>query len=215
MRPGIIIGFATTVTIEFLVAWGGNLTHYVPKPKVKEQEPKITIVMPKYDPDPPELVEGPTPTGPVDLAPPMQEDVPQVATPESFIQQIEPPPPELSSFSRNIVKIPETRSFFGTVAVIDISNLDQVPVAKYRARPIYPTEMARAGVSGEVLVDFIVDTEGSVRNARAVQSSHREFEDNAVSAVSKWKFIPGKKNKHVVFTHMQVPIRFILHKGED
>jgi protein TonB len=209
-----MIGLATTLTIEFLVAWGGNLTHYVPKPKAKDDEVKITIAMPKFDPDPPETVEGTAPTTPVDIAPPMQTDVPQVVTPESFVQQIEPPPPDVSSLSQNIVKIPETRTYFGSVAVIDISNLDQVPIVKYRARPIYPTEMVRSGVTGEVLVDFIVDTDGNVRNASAVRSSHREFEENAVVAVTKWKFVPGKKNHHVVFTHMQVPIIFVLHKDE-
>ena len=210
MRPGILLGFAVTVTTEFLVAWGGNLTHYHPKPKVTEEEIKVNIVMPKFDPDPPEVVEGSAPTTPLDIAPPMQTDVPQVVTPESFVQQIEPPPPDVSSLANNIVKIPETRSFFGAVSVIDISQLDQVPIAKYRARPLYPTEMVRAGVSGEVLVDFIVDTDGNVRNAHPVQSSRQDFEASAVNAVVKWKFVPGRKSNHAVYTHMQVPIRFTI-----
>ncbi len=214
MRPGLLFGFAVTVTAEFLVAWGGNRTHYKAPPKVKDEETKIEISMPKFDPDPPEVVEGTAPAPQLDIAPPMQTDVPQVVTPESFVQPIEPPPPDLSAISHNVVRIPETRSFFGSVAVIDISQLDQVPVAKYRARPLYPTEMSRQGVTGDVLVDFIVDTEGAVRNARAVRSSRSEFEENAVIAVAKWKFVPGRKNNHAVFTHMQVPILFTL-RNED
>lgn len=209
-----MIGFAVTVTTEFLVAWGGNLTHYKAPIKEKEEETRIQISMPKFDPDPPEVVEGTAPTPQLDIAPPMQTDVPQVVTPESFIQPIEPPPPDLSAISHNVVRIPETRSFFGAVAVIDISQLDQVPVAKYRARPLYPTEMSRQGVTGEVLVDFIVDTDGVVRNARAVRSSRNEFEENAVIAVAKWKFVPGRKNNHTVFTHMQVPILFTLRHDD-
>jgi len=65
-----------------------------------------------------------------------------------------------------------------------------------------------------VLVDFIVDTEGAVRNARAVRSSRNEFEENAVIAVAKWKFVPGRKNNHAVFTHMQVPILFTLRHDD-
>ena len=34
----------------------------------------------------------------------------------------------------------------------------------------------------------------------------------AVQAVSKWKFRPGRKNGHAVFTHMQVPIVFTLNE---
>jgi protein TonB len=211
MRRDLIIGFVFTITLEALIAWGGDLTHFKAKPKVKEEEPTIQISMPKIEPDEPDVVEDQPPT-PQDIAPPMQNDVPQVVTPDSFVQQIEPPPPDLTAISKNIVKIPETRSGLGGIEVFDISKLDQQPVAKFQARPQFPFEMRRAGISGEVLVDFIVDTNGEVRNAFAAHSSQREFEAAAVAAVSKWKFRPGRKNGHAVFTHMQVPIVFTLNE---
>lgn len=211
MRRDLLIGFIFTITLEFLIAWGGNLSHYKAKPKIKEEEPKIEIVMPKIEPDEPDVVEDQTPV-PQDIAPPMQNDVPQVVTPDSFVQQIEPPPPDLSAIAKNIVKIPETRTGLAGIEVFDISKLDQQPVAKFQARPQFPFEMRRAGISGEVLVDFIVDTNGDVRNAFSAHSSQREFEAAAVQAVSKWKFRPGRKNGHAVFTHMQVPIVFTLNE---
>jgi protein TonB len=214
MRRDLIIGFVFTIVLEFLVAWGGNLTHYKPKPKPKEDDQKIEIVMPKIEPDEPEQVEDQQLPVPQEITPPMQSDVPQVVTPESFVQQIEPPPPDLSALSKNIVKIPETRNPLQGIEVFDISKLDQVPSARFQARPQYPFEMRRAGISGEVLVDFIVDTNGDVRNAFAVHSSQREFEAAAVQAVSKWKFRAGRKNGHAVFTHMQVPIVFTLDQDQ-
>jgi len=211
MRRDLVIGFVFTITLEALIAWGGDLTHFKPKPKVKEEEPTIQISVPKIEPDEPDVVED-QPQTPQDISPPMQNDVPQVVTPDSFVQQIEPPPPDLTAISKNIVKIPETRSGLGGIEVFDISKLDQQPVAKFQARPQFPFEMRRAGISGEVLVDFIVDTNGEVRNAFAAHSSQREFEAAAVQAVSKWKFRPGRKNGHAVFTHMQVPIVFTLNE---
>lgn len=211
MRRDLIIGFVFTITLEAVIAWGGDLTHFKAKPKVKEVDTVIQIAMPKIEPDEPDPVED-QPQTPQDIAPPMQNDIPQVATPDSFVQPIEPPPPDLSAISKNIVKIPETRSGLGGVEVFDISKLDQQPVAKFQARPQFPFEMRRAGISGEVLVDFIVDTDGAVRNAFAAHSSQREFEAAAVQAVSKWKFRPGRKNGHAVFTHMQVPIVFTLNE---
>jgi protein TonB len=74
--------------------------------------------------------------------------------------------------------------------------------------------MRRAGISGQVVVDFIVDVNGNVRNAFAASSSQREFESSAVQAVSKWKFRPGKRGGHTVNTHMQVPIVFTLNNDE-
>ena len=207
----IIIGFLITITLEVGVAWYGNLTHYVPKPRAKEEEIKLDIVMPKLEPDEPDVVEEQE-QRPVEIAPPMQLDVPQNVTPESFVQQIEPPPPDLSALAKNIVKIPEVRTGLQGVEIFDISKLDQQPVARFQARPQYPFEMRRAGISGEVLVDFIVDTNGDVRNAFSAHSSQREFEPSAIKAVSKWKFKPGRKNGHAVYTHMQVPIVFTLNE---
>jgi len=214
MRRDLIIGFVFTVTLEFLVAWGGNITRYKPKPPHKEDELTIKIEMPKLEPDEPDVNEDQQQQVPQEITPPMQSDVPQVVTPESFVQQIEPPPPDLSALSKNIVKIPENRNPLQGIEVFDISKLDQVPSARFQARPQYPFEMRRAGISGEVLVDFIVDTNGDVRNAFAVHSSQREFESAAVQAVSKWKFRPGRKSGHVVFTHMQVPIVFTLDQDQ-
>jgi protein TonB len=211
MRRDLIIGFVFTIGLEAALAIGGDLTHFKPKPVVKEPDPVISIVVPKIEPDEPEVVDDQPPT-PQDIAPPMQSDVPQVVTPDSFVQQIEPPPPDVSALSKNIVKIPETRTGLGGIEVFDISKLDQAPQAKFQARPQFPFEMRRAGISGEVVVDFIVDTNGEVRNATAAHSSQREFEAAAVQAVSKWKFRPGRKNGHAVFTHMQVPIVFTLNE---
>jgi protein TonB len=96
--------------------------------------------------------------------------------------------------------------------VFEINELDQHPVAQFQARPQYPFEMRRNGVAGEVVVEFIIDTEGNVVNARAIRSSHEAFEAAAVAAVSKWKFRPGRKGARDVPTHMQVPIVFTLNQ---
>ena len=170
--------------------------------------------MPKLDQEEPEKIEVTDDQKPLDLAPPMQTDVPQIVTDTSFVQKIQPPPPEGIIPSANVNVIPEMRdtSLFKGMQVFDISKLDQTPVPKYQARPQYPFEMRRAGIAGEVVVDFIVDDKGDVQNAFALRSSQREFEAAAVQAVSKWKFKAGRKAGRNVPTHMQVPIVFTLNE---
>lgn len=85
-----------------------------------------------------------------------------------------------------------------------------VPKLVFHIRPIYPFEMRRQGVSGEVIVDFLVAKDGSVQNAYVVKASRPEFAANAVAAVSEWHFRPGTKNGQPVPTHMQVPVIFSL-----
>ena len=170
--------------------------------------------MPKIEPDEPDVVEATDePVKPLDFAPPMQADVPQLVTDTSFVQQIQPPPPENVRPAAGIMSIPGDRdmSRFRGIEVFDLSKLDQQPVARFQARPQYPFEMRRAGIAGEVVVDFIVDANGDVQNAYAARSSQREFESAAVQAVSKWKFKPGRKGGRNVNTHMQVPIVFTLN----
>ena len=97
-------------------------------------------------------------------------------------------------------------------AAYDISTLDETPVPKFQARPNYPFAMRREGIPGEVVVDFIIDIYGNVKEAYALRSSRVEFEAAAVQAVSLWKFKPGKKGGAPVATHMQVPIVFTLNE---
>jgi RNA polymerase sigma factor (sigma-70 family) len=100
-------------------------------------------------------------------------------------------------------------------AVYDISMLDRTPAPRFQARPQYPADMRAAGIGGQVVVDFIVDTNGDVQKAYAVRSSQREFEAAAIEAVSKWKFKAGQKGGRDVLTHMQVPIVFTLNGSES
>jgi len=170
--------------------------------------------MPKLEPDEPEKVEASTIKSPSTSRRPCRRTCRNSPPILPFVQKIQPPPPEGITPSASVNVIPEVRdtSQFRGMQVFDISKLDQTPVPKYQARPQYPFEMRRAGIAGEVLVDFLVDTAGDVQNAYAAKSSQREFEQAAVQAVSKWKFKPGRKGGRDVVTHMQVPIVFTLNE---
>ncbi|AOH35729.1 energy transducer TonB [Luteimonas sp. JM171] len=57
--------------------------------------------------------------------------------------------------------------------------------------PRYPPEALRAGQGGEVLVEFTVNPDGSVANARVVRADPpRVFDREAVAAVRRWRFEP-------------------------
>lgn len=57
--------------------------------------------------------------------------------------------------------------------------------------PRYPTDALRARQAGEVLVEFTVNPDGSVSNARVVRAEPaRVFDREAVAAVRRWRFEP-------------------------
>lgn len=74
--------------------------------------------------------------------------------------------------------------------------------------PIYPAAMKLTKTDGKVVVEFIVDTTGRVRDARVVSSTHQAFADLAVASVAAWRFLPGNKNGKPVNTRMQLPVIF-------
>jgi len=219
MRRDLIIGILFSLFLHGGAAWVGEVVAHRPQvAKVKPKEPTIQLIeMPKIEPDEPEPTEETQQaSAPADFAPPMQTDVPSMVTENSFVQKLEPPPPESVSVNRGAIVIPQSSGNWraGIGQIFDISKLDQIPVPVVQGKPQYPFEMRRAGISGSVIVDFIVDTSGNVRNAYAQSSTQREFESAAVQAVSKWRFRPGKKSGKPVNTHMLVPIVFTLN-SED
>lgn len=180
----------------------------------QEEEHTIALKMPPIEPDEPDVKEvEDTPTPVVDFAPPMQNDVPQIVQVDSFVQQIQPPPPDNLKPVTGVINIPQGRLVAGAGMgqIFDISQLDKIPQPTVQGRPLYPFEMRRAGITGTVTVEFIVQKNGAVRDAFAVKSTQREFEAEAVKAVSKWKFKPGQRGGAAVDTRMRVDIVFSLN----
>jgi TonB family protein len=97
---------------------------------------------------------------------------------------------------------------FAEPSIFKVVSLDRVPRAMARPAPAYPAEMRRDGITGDVTIEFIVGTDGSVISAEAVRWSRREFVEPAETAVRKWRFEPGTVNGRKVRFRMAIPIEF-------
>ena len=214
MRKDLIIGIIVSVALHATFLFGFN---FKPKAKAKAAEQKEEVVqfeMPPIEPEKDEKVEELTEEAPTNqLAPPSLVDVPSVNV-TAFTQQLQPPPPPgieaKGAISIPVIK-PGTQLGKGMKDLFDVANLDQPPVLRVPVNPNYPFEMRRAGISGEVTVEYIVDSNGNVAQAQVVRSSQREFESPALQAVLKWKFRPGKKGGRAVNTRVQQIITFNLN----
>ena len=99
---------------------------------------------------------------------------------------------------------------YGEVGVDWATNLDNTPRTRSQVGPTYPASERKAGITGEVLVEFIVDESGRVTNPRVIRSSSAAFETSTLRAVAKWRFEPGIKNGRAVRFRMMVPVSFNL-----
>lgn len=220
MTRDLIIGLLASLALH-----GGffGWEKLFPEQEVEEvvQEEEVIEIelmeMPPLEPEPEEIFEedpGEIVEDIPEFAPPMQADVPSVNVESAFVQKLQPPPPPGLDRPTGVISIPKTSATRnigkGMKDLFDLKNLDQIPVARFQSQPQYPFEMRRAGIEGQVLVGFIVDSKGMVREAYPIRSTHREFEAPAVQAVSKWRFRPGKKGGRAVNTRMQIPIVFSI-----
>lgn len=219
MTRDIFIGIGVSAVFHAAFLFGGELLGPEEQQAVQQVEEQVIelMEMPVIEPDEPEVYEEATDDAPaevIDFAPPMQADVPSVALDTPFVQKLQPPPPPGLERPTGVITIPKSRPSGnigqGMKDLFDLANLDQQPSPRFQSKPVYPFEMRRAGITGEVLVGFIVDSNGDVREAYAIRSTQREFEAAAIQAVSKWKFRPGKKGGRNVNTRMQVPIVFSI-----
>ncbi len=95
-----------------------------------------------------------------------------------------------------------------------IGEVDEAPVMIYQVKPIYPLRAKRANIEGFVRVRFLVDAEGTVRKIKVLKAHPKGYFEEAVrEAVSRWRFIPGRREGKPVNTWMAVTIRFELRGG--
>ncbi len=203
MNRDLIIGLVVAIALHAGLALGGDFFKSAPAPvPVEETVPVIELApLPPAEPETVELSEPAESGGDLsDIVPPMQVDTP-APTASTFVQPIQPPPPPGITRPTGTPIIP-TRIGSGVAGgtgagfknLFDLANLDESPVVRVPVKPNYPIEMSRAGINGEVLVGLIIDAEGNVQNPYVIRSSHREFEAEALRAVTRWKFKPGRKN---------------------
>lgn len=181
--------------------------------------PVELIAPPKADPEftnePVKQLNKPGPVKPV------TEDNSVVFKPDVVATPFSPPVTRPPITEKTIPKewgdgSPGDRQIAGTDGrpVFQLGDLDATPRAKVQVSPEYPFALRAAGIEGNVTVEFDVDASGRVVTARALTSTHREFEDAAIRAVLKWRFEPGRRHGKAVPFRMVVPIGFTV-TGQD
>ncbi len=78
----------------------------------------------------------------------------------------------------------------------------------------YPELARRAGIEGRVVVQFIIDEQGNVNNPVVVRGIGGGCDEEALKAVAKAKFIPGKQRGKPVLVKYSLPVSFKLAKED-
>jgi TonB family protein len=84
------------------------------------------------------------------------------------------------------------------------------PILVFRQEPEYSEEARAAKLQGTVLVSLVVGEDGQPRNVRVRKSLGLGLDENAVEAVSRWRFRAGTKDGQPVAVESSIEVDFRL-----
>ncbi len=99
----------------------------------------------------------------------------------------------------------------GGLLAYDADAVDTAPVISRRVTPEYPSRARRSRIQGQAVVRLIVDVAGLPQDCR-IEEAHPAgyFEEAALAAARKTRFIPGQVAGRPVNTVVLVPFVFTL-----
>ena len=176
----------------------------------------VFIEAPKAPPPPP---DQPPPDQVVAANPPPQGF--QVVLPPNIVPQAIPPVDlnqhfDAKDFSGKGVEGGIAAGVVGGTGPVDNTQVfmeaqvDEIPTVSSTRPARYPEVLRAAGISGRVLVQFVVDTSGHVdeNSFKILQTPHPGFNNAAKEAVLGTVFHPGKVHGAVVAVLVQQAVNF-------
>jgi protein TonB len=94
-------------------------------------------------------------------------------------------------------------------APIPVGGNIRPPTRIVYVAPIYPSLALAARVQGTVILQAVIDENGTVRELRVLRG-HPLLDDAAMQAVAKWRFTPTLLNGTTVPVVMTVTVTFLL-----
>lgn len=83
-------------------------------------------------------------------------------------------------------------------------------LAALQAAVAYPPDARVEGVEGQVVVQFLVQTDGSITEASVLRSPDERLSAAALDAVRQMTFTPGEQRGRPVVVRFAVPVTFRL-----
>jgi protein TonB len=160
------------------------------------------------------------PPEPVRQSAPPPPDARRVPVPDPTPDEPEPRFESVESHVHNelsevpmelVVDVPEgppRRASIGPV--LDVTEGIDPPVRIFAPQPVFPEEARRSGVQGSVILQTIINTNGSVVDIIVLRGLAGGLTEAAVEAVSRWRFEPARRDGTPVAVRYVVRVGFTL-----
>lgn len=208
-----VVGLFLLVVIPLLAMDGlpgiPSLTRYVPVDIVAPEEPAPPRPA-STSPQAPVSVDGPPLEAPTTIAPeaPARPLIADISGVEGAIG-VPGVGTRVDPSSMNVVPPPQTPT--PSEPVRPGGKVKQPERIVYVA-PVYPAVAISARISGTVIIEAVIGTDGSVRDAKVLRSIPL-LDAAALAAVRQWRYTPTTLNGVPVAVVMTVSVRFELGGG--
>jgi protein TonB len=169
------------------------------KPESRRPDLLATLAPPKSVPILLPPIDVPTSLPEIDLSR-------RITDPDDFVHRSQVPN-NTSGSGRDSV-VPDGQVYF------DFQTEKPVMQAPNSASPAYPDILRQAGVEGEALVSFVVDTSGRVDPAtfKVIRATHDLFAAAVKNVLPRMRFIPAELGDRKVRQLVQQPFSFAIVK---
>lgn len=93
----------------------------------------------------------------------------------------------------------------------ELFDVDSTPRIVKTVRPVYPLELRKKGISGEVRLRFIVTADGHTDHIRVKSSQYPDLDEAATQAVAQWIYQPAELDGKPVDVWVELPVLFTLN----
>jgi len=94
--------------------------------------------------------------------------------------------------------------------VVSTTTVTQAPSFKKRVKPEYTNEMIENKIQGTVKVKVLIDVDGRVKKATALNDLGFEAATKAITACLNMEFFPAMRGENPVAVWIIIPIKFVL-----
>jgi len=189
-RTGMLLGIIILILLFLFVPYA-EVEPYKLRKEIVTMVEQISAEIEKYEEPPP--VERPKVAVAAAATEVAEEAVETIATTE---------------FREDVIR---TQPKGPEIEVIPYAKVEVKPKPISIPKPEYPELARKAGIEGKVIVEAIVDTDGSVIGAKIFKSSGNPMLDEAaIAAARRSKFTPAKQRDMFVRVRVNIPFDFKL-----
>lgn len=86
----------------------------------------------------------------------------------------------------------------------------QMPKVRKEVRALYPPDAKKAGITGAVVIEILIDQKGNVREAKVISGPGSGLNEAAVEALKQFEFSPAQIKDQSVAVKVRYTYRFVL-----